>query len=134
VRELVLPSIERHGSVEAWDHRRHGAFQKGRHSVGVTRQYLRPTGKQDNCQVAVTLSIANHAASLPIAHRLYLPEDWASDRPRRDKAGVPKPISFVTKARDRVRSDPRSLHGRHPPWRSADGCRLWRRPPGCAPS
>ena len=107
VRELVLPSIERHGSVEAWIIDDTGFPKKGRHSVGVTRQYCGQLGKQDNCQVAVTLSIANHAASLPIAHRLYLPEDWASDPLRRDKAGVPKPISFATKpeiALDQIRA------------------------------
>ena len=53
------------------------APKKGRHSVGVTRQYCGQLGKQDNCQVAVTLSLANHDASLPVAYRLYLPEDWA---------------------------------------------------------
>jgi SRSO17 transposase len=55
-------------------------------------------GKQDNCQVAVTLSVANHAASLPIAYRLYLPKEWVSDSARRDMAGVPEAIAFVTKS------------------------------------
>ena len=54
-------------------------------------------GKQDNCQVAVTLSVANHHASLPVAYRLYLPKEWATDRTRRRKAGVPKEITFKTK-------------------------------------
>jgi SRSO17 transposase len=71
--------------------------KKGRHSVGVTRQYYGELGKQDNCQVAVTLSIANHDASLPVAYRLYLPKDWASDRKRRRKVGVPEEITFKTK-------------------------------------
>ena len=48
-------------------------------------------------QVAVTLSIANHYASLPVAYQLYLPKAWADDRARRAKAGVPKEISFQTK-------------------------------------
>jgi SRSO17 transposase len=47
--------------------------------------------------VAVTLSIANHAASLPVAYRLYLPEDWAADPIRRQKAGVPGDLGFQTK-------------------------------------
>jgi SRSO17 transposase len=63
----------------------------------VTRQYCGQLGKQDNCQVAVTLSVANHAGSLPVAWRLYLPEDWAADTDRRDKAGVPRTIGFATK-------------------------------------
>jgi SRSO17 transposase len=54
-------------------------------------------GKQDNCQVAVSLSLANHHASLPVAYRLYLPEDWAADSERRRKAGVPEDIGFATK-------------------------------------
>jgi SRSO17 transposase len=56
-----------------------------------------PEGKTDNCQVAVTLSIANHAASLPIDYRLYLPEDWANDEARRKKARVPDHVEFQTK-------------------------------------
>lgn len=98
VRDLVLPSIERHGPIEAWIIDDTGFPKKGRHSVGVTRQYCGQLGKQDNCQVAVTLSVANHAASLPVAWRLYLPEDWAADPIRRDKAGVPRSLAFATKS------------------------------------
>ena len=77
VGELVLPVIERSGPIEAWIIDDTGFPKKGRHSVGVTRQYCGQLGKQDNCQVAVTLSLANRDASLPVAYRLYLPEDWA---------------------------------------------------------
>src|SRR6195952_4855060 len=97
VRELVMPAMERGGPVEAWIIDDTGFPKKGRHSVGVTRQYCGQLGKQDNCQVAVSLSIANHAASLPIAYRLYLPEDWALDPERRSKAGVPDDVTFHTK-------------------------------------
>ena len=97
VRELVLPAIERSGPIAAWIIDDTGFPKKGRHSVGVTRQYCGQLGKQDNCQVAVTLSIANHAASLPITYRLYLPEEWAGDAARRTKAGVPETIGFATK-------------------------------------
>jgi SRSO17 transposase len=97
VAELVLPAIERSGPVEAWIIDDTGFPKKGRHSVGVTRQYCGQLGKQDNCQVAVTLSLANHDASLPIAYRLYLPEDWAKDQARRDKAKIPETIAFHTK-------------------------------------
>ena len=74
-----------------------GFPKKGRHSVGVARQYCGQLGKQDNCQVAVSLSLANAHASLPVAYRLYLPEDWAGDAARRRKAHVPKEIGFKTK-------------------------------------
>jgi SRSO17 transposase len=97
VREMVLPVIERRGPIEAWIIDDTGFPKKGRHSVGVARQYCGELGKQDNCQIAVTLSIANHHASLPVAYRLYLPKDWVTDRPRRRKAGVPKDITFKTK-------------------------------------
>jgi SRSO17 transposase len=63
----------------------------------VARQYCGQLGKQDNCQVAVSLSIASDQASLPIAYQLYLPEDWANDPDRREKAGVPEDVIFRTK-------------------------------------
>jgi SRSO17 transposase len=97
VREMVLPEVERHGPIEAWIIDDTGFPKQGRHSVGVARQYCGQLGKQDNCQVAVSLSVANHHASLPVAYRLYLPQDWARDRKRRRKAGVPEEISFKTK-------------------------------------
>src|ERR1017187_5663554 len=94
VREMVLPAIERHGPIEAWIIDDTGFPKQGRHSVGVARQYCGQLGKQDNCQVAVSLSIANHHASLPVTYRLYLPQDWADNRKRRCKAGVPEEIGF----------------------------------------
>jgi SRSO17 transposase len=98
VREMVLPSIERQGPIEAWIIDDTGFPKKGRHSVGVARQYCGQLGKQDNCQVAVSLSIANHYASLPLAYRLYLPQEWVGDRKRREKVGVPDEITFKTKS------------------------------------
>src|SRR5712692_5759977 len=77
VREMVLPEMERHGApgtkcpgVEAWIIDDTGFPKHGRHSVGVARQYCGQLGKQDNCQVAVSLSLANGHASLPVAYRL----------------------------------------------------------------
>src|SRR6267378_2979275 len=89
VREMVVPGIERHGPIEAW----------------IIDDTAFP--KQGNCQVVVTLSIANHHASLPIAYRLYLPQDWAADAARRQKAHVPAEIAFATKpqiALEQIRS------------------------------
>ena len=97
VREMVLPVIERHGPVEAWIIDDTGFPKKGTHSVGVARQYCGQLGKQDNCQVAVSLSLANAYASLPVAYQLYLPEAWAADTARRKKTGVPDAIGFQTK-------------------------------------
>ena len=56
-----------------------GFPKKGKHSVGVARQYYGQLGKQDNCQVAVSLSLASAHGSIPIAYQLYLPKDWAGD-------------------------------------------------------
>jgi SRSO17 transposase len=53
--------------------------------------------KQDNCRVAVSLSIATWSASLPIAFRLYLPEVWTQDKQRRREGGVPDEVEFQTK-------------------------------------
>jgi SRSO17 transposase len=97
VRELVVPQMERHGPIEAWIIDDTGFPKQGKHSVGVARQYCGQLGKQDNCQVAVTLSLANHHASLPVAYRLYLPKEWARDEKRRRKVGVPDEVTFKPK-------------------------------------
>jgi SRSO17 transposase len=97
VREMVLPAIEKSGPIEAWIIDDTSFPKQGKHSVGVHHQYCGQLGKQANCQVAVSLSIANHAASLPVTYRLYLPEAWTKDRARRNKAGVPNEIKFKTK-------------------------------------
>ncbi|WP_454626833.1 IS701 family transposase [Bradyrhizobium cenepequi] len=106
VQEMVLPSIERHGAIEAWIIDDTGFPKKGTHSVGVARQYCGQLGKEDNCQVAVSLSLANAHASLPVAFRLYLPQDWTKDGDRLRKAGVPEEVDFKTKheiALDQIR-------------------------------
>ena len=97
VRELVLPSITRDEPVQAWIIDDTAFPKKGHHSVGVARQYCGQLGKQENCQVAVSLSVATHQASLPVAYRLYLPQDWADDPARRAVAGVPSDVAFQTK-------------------------------------
>jgi SRSO17 transposase len=97
VRARVLPIIERHGPIRALIVDDTGVPKKGKHSVGVARQYCGQLGKQDNCQVAVSLSAANDHASLPIAYRLYLPHEWADDPERRAQAGVPDDVVFQTK-------------------------------------
>ena len=97
VREAVLPSITRDEPIQAWIIDDTGFPKKGSHSVGVARQYCGQLGKQDNCQVAVSLSVATHQGSLPVAYRLYLPKEWADDPARRAIAGVPDEVRFQTK-------------------------------------
>lgn len=74
-----------------------GFPKKGKHSVGVARQYCGMLGKQDNCQVAVSVSLACDQGSIPVAWQLYLPADWAADPARRQQAGVPEGLAFATK-------------------------------------
>src|SRR5215213_10735010 len=76
VRDVVLTAIERAGPLAAWIIDDTGFPKKGTHSVGVARQDCGQLGKQDNCQVAVSLSLANDGSSLPVAFDLYLPEEW----------------------------------------------------------
>jgi SRSO17 transposase len=107
VREQVLPTMQKHGEVVAWIVDDTGFPKKGRHSVGVARQYCGQVGKQENCRVAVNLSVATWNSSLPIAFRLYLPKDWTEDTERREKSEVPEEVEFQTKpeiALDQIRA------------------------------
>jgi SRSO17 transposase len=96
-RDHALSQLERHGAVAAWIVDDTGIPKKGRHSVGVSRQYCGALGKQDNCQVAVTVSLANSTMSVPCVWHLYLPEAWCRDVARREAAGVPAEIEFRPK-------------------------------------
>lgn len=93
----VLPKLVASGEPVRWIVDDTGFPKKGKHSVGVARQYCGQTGKQDNCRVAVSLSIGNACGSLPVSYRLYLPREWAEDSERRRKAGVPEEVEFETK-------------------------------------
>lgn len=96
-RQEVLSTLDRHGGLLAWAVDDTGMPKKGEHSVGVARQYCGNVGKQDNCQVAVSISLVNETVSIPAIWRLYLPEEWAGDRLRRAKVGVPSDVRFQTK-------------------------------------
>jgi SRSO17 transposase len=107
VRNSVLPAMQRQGPVVAWIVDDTGFPKKGRHSVGVTRQYCGQVGKQENCRIAVSLSVSTWSASLPIGYRLYLPKEWAEDSARREKTEVPEEARFQTKpeiALDQIRA------------------------------
>src|SRR3954447_8580402 len=107
VRAQVLPAMLKQGLVRSWIIDDTGLPKKGHHSVGTARQYCGQLGKVDNCQVLVTLSVANEVAALPVAARLYLPEAWVEDDERRTRAGVPLDVPFQTKpaiALDQIRA------------------------------
>ncbi len=96
-RDYALEPLERHAPVGAWVIDDTGMPKKGRMSVGVARQDCGQLGKQDNCQVAVTISLVNTVMSVPSAYRLYLPEAWAKDRRRCGEAGIPQEVTFRKK-------------------------------------
>ncbi|MGQ9684653.1 MAG: IS701 family transposase [Anaerolineae bacterium] len=107
VREQVLPAMQKNGPVVAWIVDDTGFPKKGTHSVGVAHQYCGQLGKQANCRVAVSLSVATWSSSLPLGYRLYLPKEWAADGERREKAEVPEEVAFQTKpemALDQIRA------------------------------
>lgn len=97
VAKRVLPKLAVGDALVRWIVDDTGFPKKGKHSVGVAHQYCGQTGKQDNCRVAVSLSIGNEHGSLPVSYRLYLPREWAEDPERRRKAGVPEEVEFATK-------------------------------------
>ena len=97
VARRVLPELIAPDDAVHWILDDTGFPKKGKHSVGVARQYCGQTGKQDNCRVTVSLSIATERGSLPIGYELYLPREWADDEARRSKAGVPDEVEFKTK-------------------------------------
>src|SRR5690349_11292016 len=129
VRDYALPALLERGPIRAWIVDDTGLPKKGRLAVGVARQYCGQLGKRDNCQVAVTLSAANEAASLPVAYRLYLPEAWAADPARRATASR-RGGGDRRRVRQRHRlprrgDRPRSrLRGRHPGHDRAVAARL----------
>ena len=90
-----VPEAGRKGWVLVVDDTGHP--KQGRDSVGVARQYCGMLGKTDNCQVAVSVSKANALMSLPLAYRLYLPQEWVSDATRRKATKVSAEVCFATK-------------------------------------
>jgi len=127
VREMVLPAIERHGPIQAWIIDDTGFPKQGQHSVGVARQYCGQLGKQDNCQVAVSLSIANHNASLPVAYQLYLPKRLGEGPRPPAQDGCAQGDQIQDQATDCARAAALGVRSRPAARRRADGRRLRRR-------
>ena len=73
--------------------------KQGRHSPGVKRQYCGALGKTANCQVAVSTVLLDDQLAWPLTFELYVPQDWATDAPRRAKAGIPETVRFREKWR-----------------------------------
>lgn len=94
IRREVVPVME---PLTAWIVDETGWLKQGDKSVGVAHQYCGAVGKQANCQVSLELVVSDGEIAAPVAGRLYLPENWASDAARRQTAGVPPEVQFQTK-------------------------------------
>lgn len=98
VAREVVPVLSREGQAPCFWIIDDTSYRKwGKHSVGVARQYCGHLGKTENCQVAVSFTLASAAGSLPLAYRLYLPQEWTDNPKRCQGAGVPKAMGFATK-------------------------------------
>src|SRR5205085_5890652 len=84
-------------AVTAWIVDDTGIVKDGRHSPGVKRQYSGTLGKIGNCQITVSVHAVGERGTLPLGWRLYLPEEWCDDLPRRRKAKIPDEVAFQTK-------------------------------------
>ena len=94
IRREVIPVVE---PLQAWVVDETGWLKQGSDSVGVSHQYCGAVGKQAQCQVAVELVVSDGEVAAPVGGRLYLPENWVKDLPRRQKVGVPDVVDFQTK-------------------------------------
>jgi SRSO17 transposase len=94
IRREVVPVVE---PLQAWVVDETGWLKQGSDSVGVSHQYCGAVGKQAQCQVAVELVVSDGEVAAPVGGRLYLPENWVKDRPRRQKVGVLDVVGFQTK-------------------------------------
>jgi SRSO17 transposase len=94
IRREVIPVVE---PLQAWVVDETGWLKQGKDSVGVSHQYCGAVGKQAQCQIAVELVVTDGEVAAPVGGQLYLPETWAQDLPRREKAGVPQAVTFQTK-------------------------------------
>jgi SRSO17 transposase len=96
VAQSVVPAVD-FSDGDWWTVDDTGLPKLETHSVGVARQYCGMLGKQDNCQVAVSVSQAAQGGSLPVAWQLYLPKEWSENQARCAKLGLPNDIEFATK-------------------------------------
>ena len=94
IRREVIHVVE---PLQAWVVDETGRLKQGKDSVGVSHQYCGAVGKQAQCQIAVELVVTDGEVAAPVGGQLYLPQTWAEDLPRREKAGVPKVMKFQTK-------------------------------------
>jgi SRSO17 transposase len=101
--EAVMAELRRHVVEELGDPNGVLVFdpsafpKKGNESVGVKHQWCGRLGKREHCQVGVFMAYVSGKGYGPLDRRLYLPEDWATDSPRRDKCHVPDEVAYQPK-------------------------------------
>lgn len=95
----ALEAMQVRSPVRTWIVDDTGFLKKGDKSPGVQRQYTGTAGKIANCQIGVSLTLANDSAHLPVDFRLYLPKSWAGDRARRRAAWIPESLEYAPKWR-----------------------------------
>ena len=86
-----------HEPITTWIVDDTGFLKQGNHSPGVQRQYTGSAGKKANCQIGVSLVLANRHAELPVDFKLYIPQSWADDRTRCRAAHIPDEVGYVPK-------------------------------------
>lgn len=95
----AVDELERHEPITTWIIDDTGFLKQGKHSPGVQRQYTGSAGKTANCQIGVSLVVANSYAEVPIDFRLYIPQSWADDRERCKAAHIPDDVGYSPKWR-----------------------------------
>src|ERR1700744_3886034 len=93
----AITAMTEHAPIDSWIIDDTGFLKQGSHSVGVQRQYTGSAGKVTNCQGGVSLTGATATEQVPIDFALYLPDNWLTDKARRQEARIPDDISFATK-------------------------------------
>ena len=93
----AVDELERHGPISTWIVDDTGFLKQGKRSPGVQRQYTGSAGKKANCQIGVSLVLANERAEVPVDFKLYIPQSWADDRKRCRAAHIPDEVGGEAK-------------------------------------
>ncbi len=93
----AVDEMERHDAIHTWVVDDTGFLKQGKHSPGVQRQYTGSAGKRANCQIGVSLVLANRYAEVPVDFKLYIPQSWAQDRDRCRAAHIPDDVGYRPK-------------------------------------